>query len=100
MPTLGAARTYEVKLRDRPQVLSGLAQLRREQYALRGTGAAVDEPGEAWTPDGPAGFLGGVVTVGILALIAAAALLLLALLCVLVFVVLTAVAPETLRALS
>ena len=95
LTTLGAVRTYEVKLRDRPQVLSRLAELRRETYALQGAGATVDEPADAWAPDGPGGFVGMLVTAGVLALVALAAVLMLVFLFVLVFVILTAVAPTT-----
>jgi hypothetical protein len=95
MPTLGAVRTYEVKLRDRPQVLSRLAELRRESYALRGAGATVDEPADAWAPDSPDGFRGVLITAGTLTLVALAAILMLVFLFVLVFVILTAVAPTT-----
>jgi hypothetical protein len=91
---LAAVRGYEVKLRDREEVLTGLVRLRAERMAAQGSGAA-PEPAEVWK-DADAGFKGGAITALVFALLGVAAILLVVLLCVLVFVVLTAVAPGSL----
>jgi hypothetical protein len=95
-PTLGLVRGYEVRLRDREEVLSGLARIRGERITLPGSGTAPDQPAESWPGDADGGVKGSVRTVGVFALMAVAAALLLVLLAILAFVVIAAVAPDAL----
>jgi hypothetical protein len=87
---LGAVRGYEVKLREREEVLSGLVQLRKDTLTAPGSSPAAEDPADAWPGDESEGFMGGVVTAGVFVLMGIAAILLLILLAVLGFVVITA----------
>jgi hypothetical protein len=97
---LAAVRSYELKLRDRHDVMSGLATLRTERATLRGP-ATAPEPAaspavEAWARDAGGGLRGGAATLGVVGLMTAAVAALLVLLAIMVFVMLTAFAPDVL----
>jgi hypothetical protein len=86
---LRAVRGYEVKLRDREAVLSGLIRLRSERM---GGAAPADEVAERYPGDDESGLKSFVTTVVVFGLMATAAILLLVLFSVLLFVAWTALA--------
>jgi hypothetical protein len=87
---LTAVRGYEVKLRDRAEVLSGLVRLRKDSLTAPGSSPAAEEPADAWAGDNRGGFRGGVATAGVFVLMGIAAALLVILLVIMGFVVATA----------
>jgi hypothetical protein len=95
---LAAVRRYELKLRDRHDVMSGLAALRTERATLHApaTAPAPSPAVEAWARDAGGGLRGGAATLGVVGLMTAAVAALLVLLAIMVFVMLTAFAPDVL----
>ena len=89
--TLSAARSYEVKMRNRQPVVDAIAKLRNKGAPAEGA-----DPADRWPGDSGGGFLGGASTVGVFVLVGIAAVLALVSLAMLLFVVLTVVAPESL----
>ena len=92
---LAAVRGYEMKLRNRQDVLSGLVRLRDEHRTLRGAGAGSDPevPAPAWAGVDVGGFRGAAMTTGVVGLMGIAAALLIVLLAIMVYIVVAAVAP-------
>jgi hypothetical protein len=89
--TLDAVRNYEMKLRVRGEVLAPVAELRRQ--AARSPGALEPEPEAVWGDGSRGGIVGGVTTVGLVALMVLAGILMLVSLVILGFLALVAFAP-------
>ena len=92
---LKSVRGYEVKLRDREDLLDGLEKLRKKRTP-QSSDAATDQPVERWPGDDTGGLKGFATTVAVFGIMAFAAVLLLIAAAVLLYVILTAVAPDVL----
>ena len=92
--TLDAVRDYEMKLRIRGEVLAPVAELRRQ--AARAPGALEPEAERVWDDGTRGGILGGATTIGLVALMVLAGILMLVALVILGFLILDAVAPNSL----
>jgi hypothetical protein len=93
---LSRVRSYETKLRARPEVLTGVAEIRAASLAARGPAPAGGGPEDAAPWEAPHGPLQSIATLGISGLVAFSAVLMVVLILVVGFMVLAAVAPDLL----
>ena len=91
--TLGRVRGYEMKLRGRTDVLTGLARIRADRATAQSTNADGSLPTDPGRNLEGGGAMQGAATAGIFGLIGIAAALMLVLAVILVFLVVAAVAP-------